>query len=308
MEASGLGMGGRTGGDGWPLAVSHRFRQVHPDGAKRAPDHPSQSRSGPDQSWRTLRGSRATGHASLHPCNPALRPKLARIRTTSEVDAPRLRCVSPSAVAAFPLSVTPMSAAASLESPGPSLLPPRRRVYPIRIAVAVFLLMGGGCYACLHEMTTARENAYKPREAVERGDREELRRASVFRDPAAAIHLDWRASVGERISGPPYWLAIRIEPRVPGLVVMVDEVRIQSSLGRHYAFSDTLRWPVAITMRPEYGYGFVGLQPAFNFGYAEGEKITTHIRMRMVTPSGERRVVLETEWVPVRVTRFTSIV
>jgi hypothetical protein len=197
--------------------------------------------------------------------------------------------------------------------PGPSgrFLPrPRRRVHPFTIGAVVLLLLGGGCYAWMHSMTTYRVHAYKPAEEVERGNPEELRiRFSTFRDPAATIHLEWFTYDNEVFDRPPYKLFIRMEPRVPGLVrVMVDEVRIQSSLGRAYTFSNAIRWPVAIPIDHAEGYGFVLLEPAFMFGYGEGEQITTRIRLRMVTASGERSVVLETRWVPVRVTRFTSVV
>jgi hypothetical protein len=189
-------------------------------------------------------------------------------------------------------------------------LPPRRRVHPFTIAAAVLLLLGGGCYACMYELTTKRVHAYKPAEAVKRGDPEELRpRSSAFRDHAAAIDLEWYTYDNKVYDRPPYKLFIRIEPKVPDLVrVMVDEVRIQSSLGRVYEFSDTLRWPVPIDVDHEKGYGVTVLGPAFTFGYDEGEEITTRIRLRMVTPSGERAVVLETRWVPVLVTRFTPVV
>lgn len=174
----------------------------------------------------------------------------------------------------------------------------------------MFLLLGGGCYACLHEMTTQRVQAYKPWETVERGNRDDLRRRfSPFRDPAATINLEWFTYDNEVIDRPPYKLFIRIDPKVPDLErVMVDEVQIRSSLRRSYAFSDILRWPVGITIDHKTGYGAVVLEPAFMFGYREGEEITTRIRLRMVTSSGERTVVLETRWVPVRVTRFTPIV
>lgn len=163
----------------------------------------------------------------------------------------------------------------------------------------------------MYEMTTQRVHAYKPAEAVKRGDREELRpRFSAFRDPAATINLEWFTYDNEVIDRPPYKLFIQIQPRVPDLQrVIVDEVRIQSSLGRRYAFSDTLRWPVTISIDHEHGYGSAArLEPAFMFGYRVGEEITTRIRMRMVTSSGERAVVLETRWVPVLVTRFSPIV
>jgi hypothetical protein len=187
---------------------------------------------------------------------------------------------------------------------------PRRRVHPFTIGAVVLLLLGGGCYAWMHRMTTYRVHAYKPAEEVRRGDPEELRmRLSAFPDPAANIELEWYSYDNKVINRPPYKLFIRIEPRVPDLQrVMVDEVRIQSSLGRVHEFADTIRWPVAIPIDHEEGYGTALLEPAFMFGYGEGEEITTRIRLRMVTTSGERSVVLETRWLPVRVTRFTSVV
>lgn len=203
-----------------------------------------------------------------------------------------------------------MSDSAPPQASGRFLPPPRRRVHPFTIIAAVLLLLGGSCYACLHEMTTQRVHAYKPAEAVERGNREELQpRFSAFRDAAATINLEWFTYHNEVIDRPPYKLFIRIDPKVPDLQrVIVDEVRIESSLGRGYAFSDTLRWPVGIDIDHEQGYSSVWLEPAFMFGYREGEEITTRIRMRMVTSAGERAVVLETRWVPVLVTHFSPIV
>lgn len=193
---------------------------------------------------------------------------------------------------------------------GRFLPPDRSRFSPVTIGAAVLLLLGGGCYACFHELTTQRVHTYKPAEAVQRGDPKELRpRFSTFHDPAAAIKLEWFTYDNQVFDRPPYKLFIRIDPKVPGLQrVIVDEVQIRSSLGRSYAFSDTLRWPVTITIDHADGYGGALLEPAFMFGYDEGEEITTRIRMRMVTASGERSVVLATEWVPVRVTRFTPVV
>ena len=203
-----------------------------------------------------------------------------------------------------------MSASAPPGPPGRFEPRPRRRVHPFTIGAVVLLLLGGGCYAWMHSMTTYRVYTYKPAEEVRRGDADELRmRFSAFPDPAANIELEWNTYDNLEINSPPYKLFIRIEPRVPGLQrVMVDEVRIQSSLGRVYAFSDTLRWPVAIPIDHEEGHGTALLEPAFMFGYGEGEQITTRIHLRMVTSSGERVVVMETRWLPVRVTRFTSIV
>lgn len=185
---------------------------------------------------------------------------------------------------------------------------PRRR-FGFRIAAGVLLLLGGTCYAWIHDATTQTVHAYKPAEAVERGNRDELDdRASAFRDEAATINLEWFTYDNEVIDRPPYKLRIDIDPKRPDLRrAMIDEVRIRSSVGAAYAFADTLRWPVPIEIDPETG-GSVLLEPAFWFGYGEGEEITTRIRLRMVTDAGERPVVLETRWVPVRVIRFVPIV
>jgi len=50
------------------------------------------------------------------------------------------------------------------------------------------------------------------------------------------------------------------------------------------------------------------VEPALKIDYAAKEEISTRIRLRVVTDSGERQVVLRTRWVPVRVESFSPIV
>lgn len=190
---------------------------------------------------------------------------------------------------------------------------PERRQNSSRIPLyvgAVIMLLVGACYLRLNAMMTHVVHTYKPEEVVERGRHDELdRRSAYFPDAAAMIDLEWHTYHNEVIDRPPYKLAIGVQPRVPDLRrVMVDEVQIRSSHRRTYTFSDTLRWPVAVEIVPAKGGGYVILEPAFEFGHGEGEEITTRIRLRMVTATGERPVVLETRWLPVRVKRWVPIV
>jgi hypothetical protein len=190
---------------------------------------------------------------------------------------------------------------------------PERRQKNSRIPLyvgAVIMLLVGACYLRLTAMMTQIVHTYKPEAVVQRGNPDELdRRPAYFPDAAAMIYMEWYTYDNEVIDRPPYKLSIGIQARVPTLRrVMVDEVQIRSSKGRTYAFSDTLRWPVVIEIDPEKGGGYRTLEPAFPFGYGEGEEITTRIRLRMVTDAGERPVLLETRWLPVRVKRWVPIV
>lgn len=177
-------------------------------------------------------------------------------------------------------------------------------------ATATVMLLMGACHLRLNAMMTHIVHTYKPEAVVERGSYDELdRRPAYFPDPAAMIDLEWYTYDNQVIDRPPYKLSIGVERRVADLGrVMVDEVRVRSSKGRTYAFSETLRWPVIIEIEPETGRGYQTLEPAFPFGHGEREEITTRIRLRMVTSAGERPVVLETRWLPVRVKRWVRIV
>lgn len=177
-------------------------------------------------------------------------------------------------------------------------------------ATATVMLLVGACYLRLNAMMTHIVHTYKPEAVVERGNHDELdRRPAYFPDAAAMIDVEWYTYDNQVIDRPPYKLSIGIERRVPDLDrVMLDEVRVRSSKGRTYAFSDTLRWPVIIEIEPETGRGNQTLEPAFHFGHGEGEEITTRIRLRMMTSAGERPVVLETRWLPMRVKRWVPIV
>lgn len=181
----------------------------------------------------------------------------------------------------------------------------------LMLIMAAVMLLVGTCYVRLTGMMTHVVHTYKPAEAVARGNHDELaRRFAGFPDPAAMISLEWNTYDNPVVNRPPYKLYISVQTRVPDLRrVMVDEVRIRSSRGRTYTFSDTLRWPLAIDIDPREEYAGMRLEPAFPFGHGEGEEITTRIRLRMVTSTGEERpVVLETRWVPVRVKRWVPIV
>ncbi|MGO7939519.1 hypothetical protein ACC731_37435, partial [Rhizobium ruizarguesonis] len=72
---------------------------------------------------------------------------------------------------------------------------------------------------------------------------------------------------------------------------MVEEISLSSSLGRRHEFADTLRWPLEIPLRDT---SALLLGPALKLDYREKEEISTRTRLRIVTDSGVRRVVLRT--------------
>jgi hypothetical protein len=186
-------------------------------------------------------------------------------------------------------------------------------LYPAKVGclVALALLVGliGTCGVLLNEMTTTRVRTYKPVEVVRRGDREELRRRGTPLDlPGATLSAEWYTYDNEVINQPPYKLSIDLQAADDGVErIEIVEIELQSSRGRTYAFADTIAWP--LVLRPGDRESVSGkLEPAFEFGYAEGEEIVTMMRVRVVGPAGARMVVLRTHWVPVMVSYFSPIV
>ncbi|HEX8319277.1 hypothetical protein [Longimicrobium sp.] len=176
-------------------------------------------------------------------------------------------------------------------------------------ALALFLVLGLSCYVVIGEMTTARVQAYKPAEAVARGDGEELRpRCSRFDVGQAWLCMEWHTYDNETINQPPYKLAIDVTPKTPDVErVFIDEIVISSNRGRRYAFADSIRWPVEVPLRPAEG-ARRKMEPAFHFDFGGGEEIQTRVRLRFVRASGATTVVVRTRWLPVVVKHFSPIV
>ena len=195
-----------------------------------------------------------------------------------------------------------------LSSPGARLPGPEHaRRSLVKAAILVILLAMGSCYALLREMTTMRLETYKPVEVVERGRKEELEdRCAEFALREVTICMEWFTYDDDTTHRAPYKLLIAASRPAAGLrSVVVEEIALTSSLARRHLFADTLRWPLAV---PLGGTSVLLLEPALRLDYRAKEEISTRIRLRIVTASGARRVVLRTRWVPVQVESFTPIV
>ncbi len=193
----------------------------------------------------------------------------------------------------------------SSEARRPGREPPRRSL--IGAAIVAVVLAMGACYAVLREMATMRVETYKPAEVVERGRKEELEeRCADFALREVTICVEWFTFDNDTIYRTPYKLLIATSRPAAGLRgVMVEEIALTSSLGGRHLFADTLHWPLEVPLGDT---GALLLEPALRLDYRAKEEISTRIRLRIVTASGVRRVVLRTRWVPVQVESFSPIV
>jgi len=164
----------------------------------------------------------------------------------------------------------------------------------------------GTCYAVLHEMTTMRVETYKPAEVVERRRKQELQdRCAEFVLREVTICMEWFTYDNDTINRTPYKLLIAaVRPAADLRSVMVEEIALSSSLGRRHVFADSLPWPLEVPLADT---ADLLLEPALRIDYGAEEEISTRIRLRIVTASGERRVVLRTRWVPVRIESFMPV-